>query len=90
MNSDANIGAVHIIQAGTNIRDYDVGFVGPEERKLLEKKLLRKIDARMSILVIIYILNYVNFPVKVVWMRFRGFGIAAGNRGALRIDEKTH
>lgn len=30
-----------------------------EERKFLEKKLVRKIDLRMSILVLIYILNYV-------------------------------
>lgn len=31
-----------------------------ESRKLLEKKLLRKVDLRMSILVVIYILNYVS------------------------------
>ena len=40
--------------------DPDAEFGGTEERKRLEKKLLRKIDMRMSILVIIYILNYVS------------------------------
>ncbi|KEP46191.1 hypothetical protein V565_213120, partial [Rhizoctonia solani 123E] len=37
--------------------DLDAEFGGTEERKKLEKKLLRKIDGRMSIMVIIYILN---------------------------------
>lgn len=36
------------------------GFGGPEARRHLERKLLRKLDARMSILVVIYILNYVS------------------------------
>ena len=30
------------------------------ERRALEKKLVRKIDLRMSILIVIYILNYVS------------------------------
>jgi len=34
------------------------------KRGQLEKKILRKVDTRMSILVVIYILNYVSFPVK--------------------------
>lgn len=37
--------------------DADMQFGGPEARAKLEKKLLKKLDARMSILVIIYILN---------------------------------
>ncbi|KAJ7228713.1 MFS general substrate transporter [Mycena pura] len=41
------------------------------ERHALEKKLLRKIDARMSILVVIYILNYID----------RNNAAAARNRG---------
>lgn len=40
--------------------DPDAEFGGHEERIRMEKKLLRKLDARMSILVIIYILNYVS------------------------------
>jgi hypothetical protein len=32
----------------------------PDTRKRLERKLLRKIDARISILVVIYILNFVS------------------------------
>ena len=38
----------------------DDEFGGHEARKQLEKKLLRKLDARMSILIVIYILNYVR------------------------------
>jgi hypothetical protein len=37
----------------------DAEFGGAESRRHLERKLLRKIDARMCILVVIYILNYV-------------------------------
>lgn len=40
--------------------DTDDEFGGSEARKALERKLLWKIDLRMSILVVIYILNYVN------------------------------
>jgi hypothetical protein len=40
--------------------DPDAEFGGPEARKALEKKLLLKIDLRMSILVVVYILNYVR------------------------------
>ena len=67
MNFDAVVGDTRIIEAGErapDARDYDAEFGGPEERKRLEKKLLRKIDARMSILVVIYILNYVSFPIE--------------------------
>ncbi|KAG6900939.1 hypothetical protein C0993_004376 [Termitomyces sp. T159_Od127] len=38
----------------------DTDFGGTEARKRLERKLLWKIDARMSIMVFIYILNYVD------------------------------
>lgn len=38
----------------------DEEFGGHEARQKLEKKLLRKLDARMSILIVIYILNYVS------------------------------
>lgn len=37
----------------------DEEFGGTEERTKLERKLLRKLDLRMSILIVIYILNYV-------------------------------
>ena len=44
--------------------DPDAEFGGREERKKLERKLLTKLDLRMSVLVVIYILNYVSglFP----------------------------
>lgn len=65
MKSDADNGDAHIQHTGSNhleVRDYDTLFGGPEERKRLEKKLLRKVDTRMSILIVIYILNYVSSP----------------------------
>ena len=40
--------------------DPDAEFGGHEARVQLEKKLVRKLDARMCILIIIYILNYVR------------------------------
>ncbi|KAI0368084.1 MFS general substrate transporter [Pilatotrama ljubarskyi] len=40
--------------------DPDAEFGGHEARKKLERKLLRKLDLRMSILIVIYILNYVD------------------------------
>ncbi|PCH41496.1 MFS general substrate transporter [Wolfiporia cocos MD-104 SS10] len=40
--------------------DPDVEFGGTEARRKLERRLLWKLDARMFILVIIYILNYID------------------------------
>ena len=40
--------------------DIDAEFGGKEARLRLERKLLRKLDMRMSILIVIYILNYVR------------------------------
>lgn len=40
--------------------DIDAEFGGKEARLTLERTLLRKLDMRMSILVLIYILNYVD------------------------------
>ena len=40
--------------------DPDAEFGGSDARKKLEKRLLLKLDARMSILFVIYILNYVS------------------------------
>ena len=42
------------------VSDPDAEFGGAEARKRLEKSLLLKLDARMSILIVIYILNYVS------------------------------
>lgn len=48
-------------KAATNVTvDPDDEFGGTERRKKLERKLLWKIDLRMSVLVVIYILNYVS------------------------------
>jgi hypothetical protein len=43
----------------SEVVDLDAEFGGPEARKKLERRLLWKLDLRMSILVVIYILNYV-------------------------------
>ncbi|KAG6378784.1 hypothetical protein JVT61DRAFT_13060 [Boletus reticuloceps] len=40
------------------------------DRELLEKSLLRKLDTRMSILVLIYILNYVSDLYSFLFMQF--------------------
>jgi hypothetical protein len=47
--------------------DVDAEFGGREARLELERKFLRKLDMRMSILVLIYVLNYVRpvFSVKL-------------------------
>ena len=42
------------------VLDIDAEFGGREARLILERKLLRKLDTRMSILIVIYILNYVR------------------------------
>jgi hypothetical protein len=69
MKSDADTGGAHVQHTGSNppdTHDHDALFGGPEERKRLEKKLLRKVDARMSILIVIYILNYVGLSISMV------------------------
>ncbi|KAL5487783.1 hypothetical protein ACEPAI_5891 [Sanghuangporus weigelae] len=50
----------------------DAEFGGTEARKRLERKLLRKLDMRMSILIIIYILNYIDRN-NAAAARLRGF-----------------
>jgi len=52
--------------------DPDAEFGGTEARKALEKKLLLKIDLRMSILIVIYILNYVRtrYSTTVTRLKF--------------------
>ncbi|KAG9030401.1 hypothetical protein FS842_004431, partial [Serendipita sp. 407] len=50
----------------------DAEFGGAEARARLERKLLRKLDARMSILVVIYILNYIDRN-NAAAARLRGF-----------------
>jgi hypothetical protein len=44
-------------QVETIAADRNIQFGGNEARKVLEKKLLRKLDLRMSIMVVIYILS---------------------------------
>jgi len=58
----------------------DAEFGGPEERKRLEKKFLWKLDLRMSILIVIYILNYIDRN-NAGAARLRGFEADLGLRG---------
>ena len=55
--------------------DPDAEFGGMEARKALEKRLLLKIDLRMSILVVIYILNYVSRMsyLQCMWHNLKNF-----------------
>ena len=48
--------------------DPDAEFVGTEARERLERRLLLKLDARMFILVVIYILNFVS---RTLWMHLQ-------------------
>ncbi|EMD40846.1 hypothetical protein CERSUDRAFT_131167 [Gelatoporia subvermispora B] len=48
------------VKSGEARDDPDAEFGGSEERKRLERKLLWELDVRMSVLVVIYILNYVD------------------------------
>jgi len=47
-------------QYDLNAEDPDAQFGGTEARRKLEKKLILKVDLRMSIMVVIYILNYID------------------------------
>ena len=50
--------AVKSISDDARIDDEEFG--GTEERRRIERKLLWKLDCRMSIMIVIYILNYVR------------------------------
>ncbi|KAG8730473.1 hypothetical protein FRC10_002678 [Ceratobasidium sp. 414] len=50
----------------------DAEFGGTEARRKLEKKLLRKLDLRMGVLILIYILNYIDRN-NAAAARLRGF-----------------
>ncbi|KDQ17349.1 hypothetical protein BOTBODRAFT_604572 [Botryobasidium botryosum FD-172 SS1] len=65
------------IQSGT---ERDAEFGGSQQRMILEKKFLRKLDARMSILVLIYILNYIDRN-NAAAARLRGFEADLGLEG---------
>ncbi|KXN83671.1 hypothetical protein AN958_00812 [Leucoagaricus sp. SymC.cos] len=56
-------------------------FGGPEAQKKLEKSLLKKLDLRMSILVVIYILNYIDRNSTAA-ARLRGFEEDLGLEGS--------
>ena len=47
--------------------DDDAEFGGLEERKRMEKKLVRMLDTRLTIIVILYLLNLVGFSPPCRW-----------------------
>ncbi|KAI0729325.1 MFS general substrate transporter [Fomitopsis betulina] len=60
-NLDATVEKVEDLESVRVVsEDPDAEFGGAEARRKLERKLLLKLDARMFILVIIYILNYID------------------------------
>jgi len=60
--------------------DPNAEFGGSEARRRLERKLVWKIDLRMSILVFIYILNYIDRN-NAGAARLRGFQTDLGLKG---------
>ncbi|GBE79766.1 hypothetical protein SCP_0209670 [Sparassis crispa] len=64
MSSDTKSPSVEKVEDLESVKvaqdDPDAEFGGTEQRKKMEKWLLLKLDLRMSILVIIYILNYID------------------------------
>nr|VWO95174.1 N/A [Ganoderma boninense] len=68
------------ITSSTVVEDTDVEFGGYEARRRLERKLVRKIDMRMSILIVIYILNYMDRN-NIGAARLRGFETDLGLKG---------
>ena len=54
---DTDIEKVDVASSTVIDHDPDAEFGGREARKVLERNLLRKLDLRMSVLVVIYILN---------------------------------
>lgn len=56
-------------------------FGGPEAREKLEKSLLKKLDLRMGILIVIYILNYIDRN-NAAAARLRGFEEDLGLEGS--------
>ena len=58
--TSSSIHSKEVIEKGGVVTGTDDDFGGPDARQRLERKLLRKLDLRMSILVVIYILNYVR------------------------------
>jgi hypothetical protein len=62
----------------------DSQFGGPEERKRLERGLLRKLDRRMSILILIQILNcaFDLYSTEVLWLNFQCFIVVDRNNAS--------
>jgi hypothetical protein len=56
-------------QAEGEPKDPDAEFGGTEARKKLERKFLLKLDLRMSIMVVIYILNYVHLFFGIIFKK---------------------
>ena len=53
------------LEYAAHLEERDAKYGGHQARLKLEKKLLLKVDLRMSILIVIYILNYVRVSCAV-------------------------
>ncbi|KAF8076337.1 MFS general substrate transporter [Lyophyllum atratum] len=76
-DAEKQTGSLHY---DVSTEDPDAEFGGTEARRKLERKLLWKVDMRMSIMVIIYILNYVDRN-NAGAARLRGFEADLGLKG---------
>ncbi|TBU32958.1 sugar transporter [Dichomitus squalens] len=63
-----------------NAEDGDAEFGGHEARQRLERQLVRKIDLRMSVLIVIYTLNYIDRN-NIGAARLRGLETDLGLKG---------
>ncbi|OCB84398.1 MFS general substrate transporter [Sanghuangporus baumii] len=71
----ANETPISVVQAdstGSEAEDAVAEFGSEDERRRLERNLLWKLDCRMSIMIVIYILNYIDRN-NAAAARLRGF-----------------
>ncbi|KAL4071150.1 major facilitator superfamily domain-containing protein [Scleroderma yunnanense] len=78
VSTDRLLGDVEIhadVQEYTRPSDansFDAGFGGPEGRRQVEKSLLRKLDLRLSFLVLVFLMNHVD-RINLASARLQGF-----------------
>lgn len=58
--SQASANSEKTLNVSPPTADFDAEFGGPDERKKIEKTLVRKLDMRNAFFVILYLLNYVS------------------------------
>lgn len=58
--SQASANSEKPLNVSPSTADFDGEFGGPDERRKIEKTLVRKLDTRNAFFVILYLLNYVG------------------------------